>query len=89
MYPSAYYTLQSILVQTSFVSRRTAWPVIHVHPCFSHPLILFPRRLGVRVYNGMEELVDDLAARFVADGIDLLDLDVCVLLGILFSLLVA
>ena len=43
----------------------------------------------MRVYDGMEELVDDLAARLVADGIDLLDLDVRVLLGVLLSLLVA
>jgi hypothetical protein len=67
----------------------SAYPVVRVHPCISHHLVVLPRRLGMRVYDGMEELVDNLAARFVADGIDLLDLDVCVLLGILLSLLVA
>jgi hypothetical protein len=60
-----------------------------MHPCLPRRLVLLPRRLGVRVYDGLDELVDNLAARLVADVVDLLDLGVCVLLRVLLSLLVA
>jgi len=52
-------------------------------------LVLLARWLGVRVYDGLDELVDDLAARLVANLVNLLDLGICVLLCVLFSLLVA
>jgi hypothetical protein len=52
-------------------------------------LVLLARWLGMRIYNGLDELVDDLAAGLVADLVNLLDLGICVLLCVLFSLLVA
>jgi hypothetical protein len=51
--------------------------------------LLLPRGLGFRVRDGRDELVDNLAAGLAAQVLHLLHLDVCVLLRILLSLLVA
>jgi hypothetical protein len=52
-------------------------------------LVLLARWLGMRIYNGLDKLVDNLAAGLVANLVNLLDLGICVLLCVLFSLLVA
>jgi hypothetical protein len=51
--------------------------------------LVLPRGLGLRIRNGRDELVDHLAARFAAQILYLLHLDICVLLRVLLSLLVA
>lgn len=51
--------------------------------------LLLARGLCVGVCNGGDQLLDDLAARLVAQLFDFLDLFVCILLRVFLSLLVA
>ena len=72
---------------------------MHILPsetrCLSHfcllgtRLVLLPRRFGLCVDDGFDELVDYLATRLLAQVLDLLDLGICILLRIFLGLLVA
>ena len=51
--------------------------------------LLLARGLGVGVRDGSDQLLDDLAARLVAQFLNFLDLVVCVLPCVILGLLVA
>ena len=80
---------RNALRHSSLLQHLTSLALLSVQAPHVDALILLARWLGMRVYNGLDKLVDNLAAGLVANLVNLLDLGICVLLRVLFSLLVA